>query len=159
MVGVVGRAKLQRHLVFGAQVDFLDVTTAAQVPEVDFVAVVVVHDMFQDRAVLEHIGGAPFAGHDHVQTDVPPEVVGEQLGAAVELPAAQRFESVVVDAQYAAGRSAIGRPNAVQVDGVGAAMHGMKAAVAGAGEDVLRLNSLDELEVIGIGLGVHDVDA
>jgi hypothetical protein len=36
---------------------------------------------------------------------------------------------------------------------------GVEAAVSGAGEDLFRLNSLEELGMVGIRLGVDDINA
>lgn len=105
--------------------------TAAQVPEVDLVAVIVINDVLQDRAVLEHVRRAPLAGDYHIQTDGPPEMVY---------------------AHDPVRRIAFGRPDAIEADVVGAAVDCMKTVVAGAGEDGIGLYRFDQFGVVGSGL-------
>ena len=65
----------------------------------------------------------------------------------------------MVDAHDAAGRAALRGADAVQVDGVGAAVDRMKPAVAGALENEVGLYRLDQLGVVRVRLGVQDVDS
>jgi len=76
----VRRPQLERHLVLGAKIDFLEMAALAQVPDVEPVAVVAFDQTFEAEPVLEHIWGAPLAADADVIADVPPEVVGEELG-------------------------------------------------------------------------------
>ena len=156
---VMGRAQFQHHLILLAQIHLLQVAAAAQVPEVYLMAVVAVDDMLQGGAVLEHIRRTPFAGNGHIQPHVPPEIVGHSLRPPIQFPAAQRLKGVVVNPQNAAGQAPVGGADAVQIDGVRAAVDGVQAAVAGARRNHIGLNSLDQLRAVGIRLGVQDIQA
>src|SRR5690606_15875746 len=129
--GVVGGAQFQRHLVLVAQVDLLDVAAPAQVPEVQPVPVLAAEQQVGVDAVLDHVRGAPLGGDRDVAGEVPPEVVGQVLRAAVDLPAAQHLEGVVVQDGDAAGPAAVRAAQRGDVQPVGAAVHGVRAGVAG----------------------------
>src|SRR5262249_4989428 len=111
------------------------------------------------QAVLDHIGRAPLAGDHGVAAEMPPEIVGQLLRAAILLPRALDLETGVVEQENAARPIAIRRADSVDVDRVGAAMDSMGAAIAGLGVDLLRLDRLDDSWLAGIGFGVDNVDA
>ena len=98
----MGGAQLEDHLVLGAEVDRLLVAAAAQVPDVQVVAVLVGEQQLGLDAALDHVRRAPLAGEQRVVADVPPDVVGQVLRAAVDLPAPARAEVVVVEQEHAA---------------------------------------------------------
>ena len=83
------------------------------------------------EAVLERVGRAPLAGDHGVVAEVPPEVVGQLLRPAVDLPAAEHVEALVVDQEDAARRLALGVAERADVDALGPAMDGVRPAVAG----------------------------
>src|SRR5260370_11379208 len=93
-----------------------------------------------------------------VVAEVPPEVVGEILRPAVELPAAADLEGVVVDDEDAARPIAGYRAERADVDPIRSAMAGVWAAVARAVRDFLRFDRLDDARRARIRLGVDDVD-
>ena len=144
--------------MLGAQVDLLAVGAAAHIPEMQDVAVFLGDDVLQAGAVLKHFGGAPFAGDHGVNADVPPEIVGQFLGAAVQFPGADGFKGVVVQQHNAAGPVALGGAQGTDIDGVRPAVDGMGAGVAGA-LHLFGLNGFDDAGPRGVGLGVQDVDA
>ena len=69
------------------------------------VAVMVRQQLLGDDPLLDHRGRAPLAGHQHVVVDEPPEVVGEVLVAAVDLPLALDLEGVVAQRDAAGAES------------------------------------------------------
>ena len=85
---VVRRAQLEHHLVLVAEVDGLQVPALAQVQEVQRVAVLAAEQQLADQPVLDHRGGAPLAGDQHVAGQVPPEVVGRGTAARGRSPSA-----------------------------------------------------------------------
>ena len=94
---VVRRAQLERDLMLLAQVERLHVAPLAQVPEVQAVAVLAVEQQLGLHPGLDHVRRAPLAGDHRVVAEVPPEVVVQVLLAAVDLPAAEHVEGVVVE--------------------------------------------------------------
>ena len=76
---------------------------AAQIPEMDGVAVFVAEQVLGHDAVLELRRQAPFAGHHVVARQVPPEVVMQLLRAAIDLPAAADVEGLAVHDEDAGG--------------------------------------------------------
>ena len=151
--------KLEDHLVLLAEVDLLAVAALRQVPDVDLVAVLAGQQDLGIDAALNHVGRAPLARDRRVVAEMPPEVVGEFLGAAVELPAAFDRERIVVDHEDATWGIAVGVTERAHVDAVRAAVDGVGSAVAGAVGDLFRVDRMDELGLLGVGFDVEDVDA
>src|SRR4029077_13280186 len=108
----------------------------AQVPHVKPMAVVAFDQALQAEPVLEHVGRAPFAADPDVVTDVPPEVVGEKLRAAVDLPLAEHVETFVIEQEDSAGAAAVRAAHRAHVYRVGATMERMRTPVAGARRDL-----------------------
>ena len=113
----------------------------------------------RNEPVLERVGRAPFAGDHGVVAEMPPGVVGELLRPAIDLPAAERLEALVIHHEHAARRLAVLVAERRDVDAARPAMDGVRAGVAGLLGDLLRLDGLDELGIARVGLGVEDVDA
>ena len=157
---VVRGTQLERHLVLRAEVDLLQVLAGAQVEEVDAVAVLLPEQQLADDPVLDHGRGAPLARHEDVVVEVPPEVVGEVLRTAVLLPRADDLEGVVVQQRDAAGPLIAERRTQIgDVDALGAAVRGVRPAVAGLALVLLRLDDLRDLRVERVVLDVDEVDA
>src|SRR5262249_27565516 len=111
------------------------------------------------ESVLEGVGRAPFAGDHRVVAEMPPSIVAELLRPAVDLPASERLETLVIQHEDAARRLAVLGAERGHVDTARAAMHGMRPRVAGLFRKLLRFDHLDDLGGAGIGLGVKNVDA
>src|SRR5438552_14893756 len=153
------RPELQHQLVLLAEVDLLAMTALRQIPDVDLVAVLAGKQDLGVDAALDHLGRAPLARDRGVVTEVPPEVVGELLRSAVDLPSALDRESVVVDHEDSTGRVAVRIAERTDVDPIGTAVDCVRPAVAGAVGNLLGLDRVDELRLLRIGLDVEDVDA
>src|SRR5579872_7151235 len=156
---VVSRPQLQHHLVFFAEVDLLPVPALGQVPDVQLVAVLARKQDVGVDAVLHHVRRAPFACDRGVVAEVPPEVIGETLRAAVELPAALHGKRVVVDYEDTAWRVALRITQSAHVDPIRAAVDCVWPAVAGAFGDFLSPDRVHELRPLWVGFDVEDVDA
>src|SRR5437899_749024 len=152
------RPQLEYHLLLRAEIDHLAVATLGQVPDVQLMTVTALQQDVRVDAVLDHLRRAPLAGDHRVVAEVPPEVVGEILRAAVELPATPNLEGVVVDDEDATWAVTGGGAEGADVNPIRAAVTGMRAAVAGAVCDFLRLDRLDDPWRAQIGLGIDDVD-
>src|SRR5439155_12256029 len=100
---VMRRAQFENQLMLLAEIDLLQVLSLVEIPEMQLMAVFAAEQEFGDEAVLEHVGRAPFAGHDRVVAEMPPHVVGEMLRAAIDLPAAKHLEALVIHHEDAAG--------------------------------------------------------
>lgn len=87
---------------------------------------------------------------------MPEEVVGQELRATVDLPAAEDLEGVVVEEKNAAGAAALGAAQGGDIAGVGTAVNGVKPGVAGPAGDLASRNDLHQARPTGIGLGVDD---
>ncbi len=142
-----------------AKVDFLKMAALAQIPDVKPMAVVAFDQALQAEPVLEHVGRAPFAADSDVVADVPPEVVGEKLRAAVDFPLAEHVETFVIEQEDSSGAAAVRAAHGAHVNRVGAAMERMRTAVAGARRDLFGLDHFDDLRRARVGLGVDHVDA
>ena len=153
---VVRRPQLEHHLVLRPEVDLLRVRALVEVPDVQLVAVLVAQQQLADQAVLDHVRRAPLGRDDRAEVEVPPEVVGQLLRAAVVLPRALDREVVVVEQEDAARAVALGVAERRDVDPVRPAVDRVRARVAGLGGDLVLADRLDDLRVAA--LGVDDVD-
>src|SRR2546422_8330511 len=153
------RPQLEYHLLLRAEIDHLAVATLGQVPDVQLRTVTALQQDVRVDAVLDHLRRAPLAGDHRVVAEVPPEVVGEILRAAVELPATPNLEGVVVDDEDATWAVTGGGAEGADVDPIGPAVAGMRTAVAGAVCNLLRLDRLDDARRSRIGLRVDHIDA
>src|SRR5260370_37562742 len=102
----------------------------AQVPHVQPMAIVTLDQALDAEPVLEHGGCAPLDGDRDVVADVPPEIVCEELRTTDDLPLAEHVEALMVQQEDSAGTAAGRAAHCAYVDGVGAAMERMRAAVA-----------------------------
>ena len=93
------------------------------------------------------------------QPEMPPDVVGELLRPAIDLPPAANVERLRVQDERAAGAVAVGRAQRAHVDAVRSAVDRVRRGVAGALRQRLRLDHLHDLRLARIGLGVEDVNA
>ena len=100
---VVRRPQLEHHLVLVAEVDPLHQLALGEAPEVEVVAEALAEQILGVEPVLDHRRRRPLGGDRDVLVQVPPDVVGEVLVAAVCLPGARDLEGVVVDQRDAAG--------------------------------------------------------
>src|SRR5713226_8417627 len=80
----------------GTEIDRLNVTPGPEIPEVDPMAVLVREQILRHDPILELRRQPPFARHHVVTRQVPPEIIVQVLGAAVDLPAAQDIECLAV---------------------------------------------------------------
>src|SRR5262249_45092323 len=60
LLGIVGGSKLEYHLLLCAQVDFLQMTSLIQVPDMQLVAVLSAQQQLGVHTVLHHVRSAPF---------------------------------------------------------------------------------------------------
>ena len=81
------------------------------------------------------------------------------LGSAVHLPLAAHVEGLVVHQEHAARPLALPIAERGDIDALRPAMHRVRAGVAGLVGHLLRLDHLDDVRLLRIGLRVQDVDA
>src|ERR1700694_5148676 len=134
-------------------------TTLAQIPEVQFMPVAALEQDFRVEAILDHVGRAPFAGDDGVESEMPPEIVGEVLRPSVHFPLSEDIEALRVHDEYSAGAVAIGCAEGAGVDPFKAAVDGGGRRVSGSRRQHFRLDYFYDLRFPWIGLGVDNVDA
>ena len=152
------RAQLEDELILGAEVDLLHVLPLRQIPEVQPPAVLAAEQEIGNEAVLEHVGGAPFARDRDVVAEVPEHVVREILRSAIDFPAPEHVERLVIHHEDAARTLALGVAERADVHAARAAVHGVRPRVSRALGDFLRGDSLDQLRLSRIRLRVDDVD-
>ena len=115
-------ALFERHLLFGAEIEFLQMPAFLEIPDVEFVAVLSAQEQFGHESVLDHIRRAPFAGDLGVVAKMPGEVIRKFLRPSIDLPAAKHGEVVVVEHEKAAGALSVGLAESAHVDSVGRAV-------------------------------------
>ena len=109
--------------------------------------------------MLHHVGRAPFAGDESVESQVPPEIISEFLRATIQLPLPEDIEALVIHHENSAGTVAVRSSQRAHKDSVGTAMNRVRGCVSRACGQRLRLNHLHDLRVARIGLGIDDMDA
>src|SRR5712675_3596693 len=80
----------------GTEIDRLNVTSGPEIPEVDPMAILVREKILRHDPVLVLRRQPPLARHHVVARQVPPEVIVQVLGSAVDLPAPQDIERLAV---------------------------------------------------------------
>src|SRR5215213_739757 len=131
----------------------------AQVPDVQLVAVAAPHEDLRVYPILEHVRRAPLDADHGVKGQVPPEMVGKRLRTASYLPAPQGLNGLVIHDEDTPRPVAVRGTQRAYVEAVGAAVDGVRAAVARALVQLLGLYHLHDLRLRRIWLGVDDVDA
>jgi hypothetical protein len=155
----VGRAELERHLMFVAEVDGLCEPTALHIPEVQPMTVLAAEQQLRHNAVFDHRRGRPLRGDEDVVVDVPPDVVGKILVVALFLELADHIERGVVEQRHTARSvGSVGSAQAGQVQVAGAAVHGVRARVTRALGKLVGLKSPCDRWLGGAVLGVEYVN-
>src|SRR5581483_12304970 len=144
--GIVRRSELEHHLVLRPEVECLQVAALAEIPDVERMAVAALEQQIRIEPALHHIRRAPLAGEHRVVAQVPRKIVRQLLGATVDLPAPEHLERIVVEQKDATRRIAISRAERADVRSLGAAMDGMRAAIAGAAGQLIGLDDLRAFE-------------
>src|SRR6266540_4138938 len=147
------------ELMFFAEVDFLQVLALGEVPEMQAPAVFAAEQNFRDETVLKRIWRAPLAGDHRVVAEMPPYIVTELLRPAIDLPAAERLETLLIHDEHAARCFAVFVSQRCDIDAPGSAVDGVRAGIAGLFGKLRRLDHLHDFRRTRIGLGVENVDA
>src|SRR5262245_12300380 len=133
-------------------------SSSAQIPDMKGVAVLPSQQQLGIDATLDHLGRAPFAGDERVPTQMPPEVVGQKLWAAVELPLSADVERFRIEYEDPARPITLGRPDGIHVDPIRSAMRGVRPRIARTFGHLVGLDHLDNAGLLRF-LGVDDVNA
>src|SRR6202034_1082358 len=147
------------HLLFCTQVQALKMAPLAEIPYMQAVTVLAAEQQFRIHAVLHHVRCSPLARDGNVMSQVPGEIVAKVLGTAIDLPSTERLEVVVIQGEDSPRTIAARRAKSAQVDAVGPAVNGVRAAVTGPLLYVLWLDHFYNLWLLGIVLGVDYMDA
>src|SRR5947207_2509682 len=122
-------------------------------------AVAATQQNFRIYSVLHHVGRSPFAGDESIESQMPPEIIGELLWTSLQLPLPEDIEALVIHHENAAGTVAVRSSQRAHQDSVGTAMSRMRGCVSSARGQSLRLNHLHDLRIARIRLGIDDMDA
>src|SRR5262249_60489339 len=95
------RMQLQPALLPRTEVEGLFMAPPAQVPHVYVASVLAAQQKLRVQPAFNHVGSSPLAGQHHIVAQVPPEVVGEELRTAVDLPTAKNVKREMVKHQHA----------------------------------------------------------
>src|SRR5262249_5936535 len=103
----------------------------------------------------------PFTGHHVVARQVPPEIIVQVLGSAIDLPAAEDVKRLAIHdehARWAIGAILAAAAERADVDALWTAMDRVRPRVTGPFENLLGLDDLVNFCLSGIRLRIHDVD-
>ena len=90
---------------------------------------------------------------------VPPEIISEFLGAAIQLPRSEDIEALVIHHENSTWAVAVRGSQRAYQDSVGTAMNRVRGCVSGARGERLRLDHLHDLRVARIGLRIENMNA
>src|SRR5262249_18000877 len=113
-------------------------------------------------SVLELRRQRPFARHHVVTRQIPPKVIVQVLGSAIDFPTAENIERFAVhdeDARCTVGAILASAAKRTHVNSFGAAMDGMGPRVASLFEYLLRFDDLVNLRFGGFRLRIDDINA
>src|SRR5215831_3857985 len=134
-------------------------TPLDQIPDVELVTVAAAEQYFRIHSVPHHAGRSPFTGDRTVETQVPPKVISDFLGPAIQLPLPEHIEALGIHYENSAGTAAVRSSQRADEDAVGTAMNRVWGCVSRALGQRFRLDHLHDLRISRIGLRVDDVDA
>src|SRR5580698_7729991 len=101
--------QLKNHLLFGPQVQRLQMTTLTEIPDMQTMSVLTAQQQLGIHTVLDHVRRAPLAGDCDVVTQMPREVITEVLRTTFDLPSAHGLKVVVIEGKDSARAIAAGR--------------------------------------------------
>src|SRR5262245_37005059 len=94
-------AHFEHHLVVGAKIEGLDIAPGSKIPEMEPMARLVREQILRDDPVLELRRQPPFTCYHVVARQVPPKIVVQVLGSAINLPAAKYVKRLAVHNEHA----------------------------------------------------------
>src|SRR5262245_44931594 len=103
-----------------------------QIPDVKLMTILACKEQLRIGAVLEHLGCAPFAGDHGVETQMPPEVIGEVLRSSREFPLSPNFKCFGVHDENSARSIAVSRAESIEIDTIRSAVGSVWPAIPGA---------------------------
>ena len=156
---IVSGSQLEHHLLLGAEIELLQMTSPAHIPHVQLASVLAGEQQLGIDSVFHHVGCAPGAADHRVEPEVPPDVVRQFLRSAIELPSSTNLERLRIEQERAARTVAVGRAERADENPVRPAVHGVWRRVTRAPGDGLRLDDLHDSRLSGIGLRVKNVNA
>src|SRR5580658_2290862 len=157
--GIVGWTKLESHLVLGAQIQCLKVTTLLQIPHMQRVPVAALQKNLRIHAGFHHVWRSPLAGNHGVLAQMPPEIVSEILRPTVDFPFPQNLKAVRIHDENSARSLSRSGAKRAAVDSFRTAMHRVRPAVARTFSEDAGLNHLDNLRLSRVGLRIHNMDS
>src|SRR5437763_609288 len=98
-------------------------TPLGQIPNVKLVAVSARQQNLRIHSLAHHVGSSPFAGEERIESEVPPEIVGEFLWAAFQFPLPQHLEGLVIHHENSAWTVPVRSPQRAHQNSVGTAMN------------------------------------
>src|ERR1044071_765650 len=129
-----------------------------QIPNVHLMTVFATEEQIGLQPVFDHLRRAPFAAHQRVETEVPPEIVMQELRAAVHLPLAQDLERLAIEHEDATRAVAIGCAERADVDPLRPTMNRVWTRIICTRKNFFRLEHFDDLRFPRIRLCVDDVN-
>src|ERR1017187_6846946 len=105
-------------------------TPLEQIPDVQLGAGSHHSTEFPDSLPSHHVGRSPFAGDDGVESQVPPEVVGQFLRATIQLLFSEDIEALVIHHDNSAWTATVGSAQRADKDPVGTAMNRVRGCVS-----------------------------
>ena len=128
----------------------------------DPMAILVREQVLRHDPVFELWWQPPFTCHHVVARQVPPEIVVQVLGSAINLPAAKDVKRLAVHNEHARwpiGAILTAAAESADVDAFRTTMNGVGPRVAGLLEHLVGLDDLVDFCRGGIGLRIHDINA
>src|SRR5262245_48824013 len=155
---VMRGSHLQHHLLLLTQIERLDMTAAAQIPDMHFMPVFAGQQQIGLHAVFNHVRRAPFAAKQRVKAEMPPEIVTNKLWAPIHLPLTPNAERFTIEHENAARPIAVGRTQRANVNTFRSTVNRVRTGIIGSRKDFFGLNHFDNLRFLRVRLRIYDVN-
>ena len=133
--------------------------TPTQIPNVHLMTVFAAQEQIGLQSVFDHVRGAPFAGQQRVETEMPPEIVLEKLWTPVHLPLTQNVERFAIEHENAARAVAIGRSERANVNAFRSTVNRVWTRIIRARKNFFWLDHFGDLRFSRVGLSVDNMNA
>src|SRR5215813_7738022 len=122
----MGRTHLENHLLFTAQIEGLQMTAAAQIPDMHLMSIFASKQQVRLKSILNHVRRSPFAAQQHVGPQVPPEIVMQKLRSPIHFPLPEDLERLAIEHENTTRAVSIRRAKGTNIDSIRPAVNRMR---------------------------------
>ena len=132
--------------------------TATQIPDMHLMSLLAAQEKVGLEPAFNHVGRAPFAGQQRVESQMPPKIIMQELRAPIYFPLAQDLERFAIQHENTPRAVAIGCSKRANVYAFRSTVDRVRTRIVSARKNFFRFDHFDDLRFSRIGLGVDDVN-